>query len=77
MGGPAAVKDPRESALKVDCLGLVRRNFVYTGHRNRISKGDWDVMSEDFKLKNVFMVAVVIGAVVLLASIVGVIVNLP
>lgn len=39
--------------------------------------GDPEVMSEDFKLKNVFMVALVIGAVVLLASIVGVIVILP
>jgi type III secretory pathway component EscS len=34
-------------------------------------------MSEEYKLKNVFVVALVIGAVVLLASIVGVIVNLP
>ncbi len=39
--------------------------------------GGLEVMSEDFKLKNVFVVALVIGAVVLLASIVGVIVNLP
>jgi len=39
--------------------------------------GGPEVMSEDFKLKSVFLVAAVIGAVVLLASIVGVYVNLP
>ncbi len=39
--------------------------------------GGLEVMSEDFKLNNVFLVAAIIGAVVLLASIVGVIVNLP
>ncbi len=39
--------------------------------------GGPEVMSEDFKLKNVFVVALVIGAVVLLVSIVGVYVNLP
>ncbi len=38
--------------------------------------GGPEVMSEDFKLKNVFLVAGIIGAVVLLASIVGVIVNI-
>jgi type III secretory pathway component EscS len=34
-------------------------------------------MSEDFNPKNVYLVAAIIGGVVLLASIVGVIVNLP
>ncbi len=38
--------------------------------------GGLEVMSEDFNPKNVYLVAGIIGDVVLLASIVGVIVNI-
>ena len=64
--------DPLDRLFGVGLAGF----FLYWSPRPNMNGGP-EVMSEDFKQKNVYLVAGIIGAAVLLASIVGVIVNLP
>ncbi len=63
--------DPLDRLFGVGLAGFC----LYWSPRPNMN-GGLEVMSEDFKLKSVFLVAGIIGAVVLLASIVGVIVNI-
>ncbi len=63
--------------MGIDPFGVGLAGFCLYWSLQPNMNGGWEVMSEDFKLNNVFLVAGIIGAVVLLASIVGVIANLP
>ena len=62
--------------MGIDPFGVGLAEFcLYWSPRPNMN-GGLEVMSEDFNPKNVYLVAGIIGAVVLLASIVGVIVNI-